>query len=176
MKLTYCRYENNVIKILRAAKSLITPKTNTSIPLLSDILNYFFTLVDQQAPIYNPDNKHTINEKDTVRNSFYLHPITCEELKVEGLFNSGAVGSDGLYRIIITDNFDLISNQVLFIFNLSFAQGIFPKLLKTAIVTPIYKSGSRNDPSNYRPISLLTIFSKLLEKLFYNRLLSFINS
>ena len=76
------------------------------------------------------------------------------------------VGSDGLNPIIIKDNFNLISNQVLFIFNLSFAQSVFSKRLKTTIVTRIYKSGSHNDPSNYRPISILTIFSKLLEKFF----------
>ena len=86
---------------------------------------------------------------------------------MKGLSDSGAVGSDGLNPIIIKDNFDLISNQVQFIFNLLFAQGVFSKLLKTAIVTPIYKSGSLNDPSNYRPISTLTIFSELLQKLFY---------
>ena len=95
---------------------------------------------------------------------------------MKSLSNFGAVGFDGLNPIIIKDNFDLIINQVLLIFNLSFAQGVFPKLLKTAIVTPIYESGSLINPSNYRPISILTIFSKLLEKLFYNRLLSFINS
>ena len=92
---------------------------------------------------------------------------------MKGLSNSDAAGSDGLNLIIIKDNSDLISNQELCIFKLSFAQSVFPKLLKTAIVTPIYKSGSHNDPSSYRPISILTIFSKLLEKFFYNRLLLF---
>ena len=42
------------------------------------------------------------------------------------------------------------------------------------MVTPIFKSGKSNDPSNYRPISILSIFSKLLEKLFYNRLFNFV--
>ena len=41
-------------------------------------------------------------------------------------------------------------------------QGIFSKLLKTAIITPIHKSGSRTDPSNCRPISILTTFLKIL--------------
>ena len=94
----------------------------------------------------------------------------------KGLSNSSAVSSDRLNPIMRKNNLDLISDQVLLIFNISFAQGVLPKLLKTAIVTPIYKSGSHNDPSNYRPISILTIFSKELEKLFDNRLLSFINS
>ena len=132
---------NNSSKLWLHIKSLITPKTNTSIPLSSDTLNDFFTLVYQQAPIYNLDNKHTINEKDAIQNSFCLHPFTCEELKVamKGLSNSGAVGFDGLNPIIMKDNFDLISNQELFIFNLSFAQGVFPKLLKTAIVHQFIK-------------------------------------
>ena len=155
LKPTYCRYKNNLIKILHAAKldynkkllsmirnnssklwshikSLITPKTNTSIPLSSDTLNDFFTSVYQQAPIYNPDNKHIINAKDAVQNSFYLQPITCEELKVatKGLSNSCAVGSDGLNPIIIKNNFDLISNQVLFILIYHLHKAFFLNCLK----------------------------------------------
>ena len=69
--------------------------------------------------------------KDAVQNSFYLQPITCEELSCyEGLSNSGAVGSDGLNPIIIKDNFDLISNQVLFTFNLSLHKASFKNCLK----------------------------------------------
>ena len=61
------------------------------------------------------------------------------------------------------------------IFNLSFTQEVFPKLLKRSVIVPIDKGGCHLDPSNYRPNSILTIFSKLLEKLYYNRLMSFIN-
>jgi len=53
---------------------------------------------------------------------------------------------------------------------------VFPRLLKNAIITPVYKSGSNDDPGNYRSISILTTFCKILEKLFYNRLISFINT
>jgi hypothetical protein len=49
---------------------------------------------------------------------------------------------------------------------LSCKEGILPKILKSALVIPVYRSGSYSDPSNYRPISILTIFSKLLEKLY----------
>ena len=57
--------------------------------------------------------------------------------------------------------------------NLSFTQGVFPRDLKVAMVSPLCK-----DPmifSNYRPISLLASFSKILEKLMSNRLLNFLN-
>ena len=51
------------------------------------------------------------------------------------------------------------------IFNKSLSTGIFPQLLKTAKVIPIYKAESRMLASNYRPISLLPIIGKLLEKI-----------
>jgi hypothetical protein len=90
------------------------------------------------------------------------------------LSNSNAIGSDGFLPDIIKQNAVHLSHQVAYIFNQSFLQGVFPKLLKSALVIPVYKNGSHSDPSNYRPISILTVFSKLLEKLFYNRLIAFI--
>ena len=59
--------------------------------------------------------------------------------------------------------------------NLSFITGNFPSDMKIAKVTPIYKSDSREEFSNYRPISLLPNFSKILEKLMSNRLNDFLN-
>ena len=53
--------------------------------------------------------------------------------------------------------------------------GIFPSKLKHAKIIPIYKDGNEDEPSNYRPISLLSIFNRLFEKVMYNRLKSFLN-
>ena len=61
------------------------------------------------------------------------------------------------------------------IMNLSITQGIFPKQLKLAKVIPLFKSGDPMTFSNYRPVSVLPLFSKILENLMYTRLLSFIN-
>ena len=55
-----------------------------------------------------------------------------------------------------------------------FECGIFPDRLKVAKVKPLHKEGDVHDIQNYRPISLLSVFSKLLEKLMFNRLISFI--
>ena len=92
------------------------------------------------------------------------------------LSNSRAVGSDGFNPLIIKDNIINLSNQLEYIFNMSFTNGVFPNLLKSAIISPIYKGGNNCDAGNYRPISILTIFSKLLEKIFYNRLIQFVSS
>ena len=54
-------------------------------------------------------------------------------------------------------------------FSNSFAQGIFPEEIKIARITPIYKGGGKENVVNYRPISVLPCFSKILERIMYNR-------
>jgi hypothetical protein len=66
--------------------------------------------------------------------------------------NSSSIGTDGLSPLIIKSNSSLIGHQLSFFFNLSFTQGVFPKLLKSSIVIPIFKGGSHSEPGNYRPI------------------------
>ena len=61
-----------------------------------------------------------------------------------------------------------------YIFDLSLKNGIFPEKLKIARVTPIFKSGEKALVNNYRPISVLSCFSKILERIMYNRLYSFL--
>ena len=61
------------------------------------------------------------------------------------------------------------------IFNDSLLLGIFRRSMKIAKVTPFYKSGKKNLMTNYRPISVLSCFSKILERIMYNRLYSYLN-
>ena len=58
--------------------------------------------------------------------------------------------------------------------NIAFVTGIFPDLCKLAKVIPIFKKGDPLDCTNYRPISLLPIFGKILEKLVYSRMYEFL--
>ena len=59
--------------------------------------------------------------------------------------------------------------------NFSFEQGVFPDDSKIAVVSPVYKAKDPMYFDNYRPISLLSGFSKILERVMYNRLLKFID-
>ena len=59
--------------------------------------------------------------------------------------------------------------------NKSFSSGIFPDLLKIVKVIPIHKGNSNQEMNNYRPISLLSIFDKIIEKLMHNRLYRFLD-
>ena len=69
-----------------------------------------------------------------------------------------------------------ISKQLADLFNFSFVTGVFPSVLKAAKVVPVFKKDSKLDYSNYRPISLLSNVEKILEKLMYKRLYTFLNS
>ena len=64
----------------------------------------------------------------------------------------------------------------MYIFNLSLAKGIFPDDLKIARVTPVFKVGNGNEVGNYRSISILSCFSKILERIMCNRLFKYLTT
>ena len=69
-----------------------------------------------------------------------------------------------------------ISTPIASLINRSFEVGTFPSILKTSKVIPVYKNkGSPLDPSNYRPISLLSNIEKIFEKVMYSRLMGFLD-
>lgn len=67
-----------------------------------------------------------------------------------------------------------IVKPLCYIFNLSFQSGIFPQDMKIAKVVPLYKTGEKQSFNNYRPVSILSQFAKILEKAFVLRMDSFI--
>jgi hypothetical protein len=68
-----------------------------------------------------------------------------------------------------------ISSPLNHICNAALSPGIFPQRLKYSVVKPLHKKGARNCISNYRPVSPLTSFSKVFEKIMYNRLFRHLN-
>ena len=83
---------------------------------------------------------------------------------------------DDISMYVITKVIHQIVKPLVYIFNLSFSTSIFPNDMKTAKVIPLYKNGKKSDFSNYRPISLLSQISKILEKLFNVRLEHFLEA
>ena len=75
----------------------------------------------------------------------------------------------------VKDIFNHISKPFTYICNLSFKSGIFPDRMKIAKVIPLHKSSEKYRFNNYIPVSLLSQFSKVLEKLFDSRLQAFID-
>ena len=92
------------------------------------------------------------------------------------LKQTGTRGLDDLDGKIIKMSAHVITETVTYIYNLCIDKNYFPKAFKQAKVIPIYKSGDNKDPSNYRPISILSVLSKPLEKHINKHLLSYLKT
>ena len=77
---------------------------------------------------------------------------------------------------LVKGSIDRIIFPIISIINLSITSGIVPNQLKIARVIPLFKSGEQDIFTNYRPVSVLPAFSKILERVMYNRLLRFLNA
>ena len=102
-----------------------------------------------------------------VDSSFILNAI--KQLK-----NGKAAGPDKMPTKIVKDVGYLVSKPLLMIFNSSLEKGVFADVWKLARVTPIFKSGSKKDVNNYRPISVISIFSKMLERIVHDQIFTFL--
>ena len=92
------------------------------------------------------------------------------ERAINQLQPSKSAGLDKIPARLLKDSSVVVVPFLRDIFNLSLDQGIFPDDWKHARISPIFKSGDTEDCSNYRPISVLSIISKVFEKLVYRQL------
>jgi hypothetical protein len=99
-------------------------------------------------------------------------PVTEREIQsiIYYLKAKDSSGYDGISTKLLKMCNSLISKPHSYNCNKSIQTGVFPDCLKYAIVKPLYKNGDRSNISNYRPISLLPVFSKVLENTIYCRL------
>ncbi|KAK2147907.1 hypothetical protein NP493_3348g00000 [Ridgeia piscesae] len=105
---------------------------------------------------------------------FLLPMVECEVISVvNGCKSKTSTDCDDIDFRLIKSVITSIVKPITHIFNLSFKSGTFPEKMKIAKVIPHFKSGSKNYFNNYRPISLLPQLSKILEKLYSNRLNTF---
>ena len=108
--------------------------------------------------------------------SFFVSPVSPAEIKIiiDSRTNGKAVGPYSIPIFLLKILSEHIAIPLCNIINDSFLNGIFPDMMKLAKVIPLHKENSPEDPSNYRPISLLSVFSKITEKLMHARLYNFL--
>ena len=109
-------------------------------------------------------------------NSLFLTPVTLMEVNdlISILNPSKSVGPNSIPIKLLKIIGSSVSQFLALLVNQSFQSGIFPNKRKIAKVISLFKKGNPEIPSNYRPISLLPIFSKIFEKLMYRRLYRFL--
>jgi exonuclease III len=142
--------------------------------------NYFISVTDYiKAENSNDVNPNKINPVKYLL-EYYEKPFSKMEWQyastkeiykiIKSLKSKKTYGYDEISNHIIKLSSPYIISPLTHICNAALSSGVFPDRLKYAIIKPIHKKGSKQDISNYRPISLLTSFSKIFEKLMYNRL------
>ena len=141
--------------------------------------NYFSTIGKSFAEKIPKPKKNITDYLSCIRQneiSLFLTPCTPYELGklIDGLPNKTSSGYDNISNILLKKMKNELLIPLKLIFNQSLQQGIFPDAMKIAEVIPLYKGKERDIESNYRPISLLTTMSKILEKIVCTRVYDFL--
>ena len=126
-------------------------------------MHVVYALRQDGKPFINPDGS-----------LFFLCPTVPAEIAkiIDGLDISKSTGPNGIPFFFTEDFFSYWLSKLV---NICFETGSFPDNLKTAKVIPLHKKDSKLDHINYRPISLLSVFSKIYEKLIYSRIYSYLD-
>ena len=108
--------------------------------------------------------------------SLFLTPTTDTEVLrlIKNLPNKRSSGHDNIDNVLLKEIATIICRPLSTLFNESLQSGTFPDIFKIAEVVPLHKNGPRDQIANYRPISLLMTISKILEKIYYTRMYTFL--
>ena len=145
-----------------------------------ETLNNFFVNVgpntDRNIPV-NPKIKPEKYLKNRNQLNFLIAHISNEEvLDIINQLENKSTGPQSIPIKLLKLTPDLIPVPLCKIINHSFQTGVFPDAFKLSEVIPIHKGGSTEELNNYRPISLLSIFDKIIEKLMHKRLYDFLQA
>jgi len=162
----------------QVAELNVGDRTITNSDEIIEELNLHFATVGKKVvdeiPSSTLDSQSFL--RDTNQESLFFTPVTEAEVYVcMSKLKSSSSGPDGIQPQLVKENCRSLVKPIVHLLNLSLTQGTVPKALKRAHVTPIHKGGDTDSLNNYRPISVLNVFSKIMERVVYNRLLSFLN-
>ena len=108
---------------------------------------------------------------NTISSSIYLEPPTSNEILnlILSLNDNKALGHDNIPAYFLNVSGYIITPNLKYFTNFIFNNGVFPSNCKIAKVVPIFENARKEETYNYRPISIPTCFSKIIEKIIYNR-------
>jgi len=156
---------------------------NTTISEKNEIANAFNNFFVNVGPKLANEIVQSNNAKEFKEihiknnlNSLFIESVSEREIMniVLSFKTKKTTDESDIDMVLVKDIIDCIVSPLTYICNQSFSTGIFPSKMKTAKVIPIFKNGDKQQFTNYRPISILSQFSKILEKLFVKRLDDFI--
>ena len=142
---------------------------------IANSMNEFFWFVSDELCKDIPDTEDGLLMCEYAMNSsnpiFDFIPVVSEQvvLTMNKSKTSNGFGLDEISSLVLKIGTPILAEPLSWLFNLSLSSGIFPDQYKIAGISPIYKEGLSDIRSNYRPISVLPVISKLFEKLIYDQ-------
>ena len=140
--------------------------------------SYFCSIADKLVKNIKPSDSHSFSSylKNSPHNSFFVNPVTPEDVKdhLDTINTSKAIDVYFASSILVKSVSGSLSIPLCNIINDSFSSGIFPDKLKYAKVTPLFKGDSKLAPGNYRPVSVLPLFDKVIEKIMKKQLVEYL--
>ena len=146
---------------------------------IANEFNKFFTYTGPEWTRKTPTASRTfVSFLNKIDITMPADSIIINELK-EAFFSlktNKSPGYDEISSNVIINCFSELNDPLKYLFEKSIEKGVFPDALKIARVTPLFKGGDPSNISNYRPISVLPCFSKILERIMYNRLHKYLST
>ena len=143
---------------------------------ISNAFNNFFASIGSELSGDITSSINPLSYLKTVQNSMFMPKVSENEVKnIIMSFKNSAAGWDSFSTFVAKQCVDGYISPLTYIINRAIIQGIFPSELKIARVIPIFKSGDKQNVSNYRPISILTFFAKVFEKILYSNISKFLD-
>lgn len=140
-------------------------------------VSYFATAAENTANSHFVNRvSHECTKNLSNNNSMFFRHINESDIKkiINGLKNTNAVGVDCISTVIIKSCRDNISGHLAYLINKSVNLGQFPGELKIGKIIPLFKAGDHRVVSNYRPITILNVLSKVVERAIYDQVLNFV--
>ena len=165
---------NHSCTCLKMEKKLSTD----DVEIANHFNKHFATIGNYLSKNMNHSNTKFKDYLDTsYPHCMYVNPTCVSEIKkiLSQMQPKNSCGLDEIPMSIVKLSPDNVLLILCHIFNISLAQGKYIDEFKKAKVIPVHKKGSKTDVNNYRPISLLPVMSKILERIVYVRLYSFLN-
>ena len=185
-------FKTNIKQTWKLIKNILNRNRNEALPdsfkinnsdvndksVIAEKFNEYFTSIGSSLASKIPDisGNPLSYMKGNYKDSFMLLPTSDLEIIniVKQFKPKTSSGYDNIPTDILKLSINYIASHLSIIINNSFIAGCVPENLKIAKVHPIYKSGDKSNICNYRPISVLPSFSKVYEKLVYNRLMNYL--
>ena len=161
-------------------RNLLTSDKLEMCAILLEQFNSVFTTPHPNKHVFDPDVFFSVESITCQDDELFLTDITITESiiidSIRELSSNSAAGPDGIPCSLLLNCAHELAPSLLILFKQSISSGVIDPSLKRAAIVPVFKSGDRTAPSNYRPISLTSVIIKVLERIIRKQIVAFLVS